>query len=104
MHQTCICIRLSYLMQGNSGPQSAVYMNRDRKQKNGQVFMDYKHLCSGAPAVVDSSQLGSYNGRFIQVFSYARLGGLHYAHPLDLVVMLACPQLCCSAVSVHCHY
>ncbi len=54
---------------------------------------------SGADAVVDSSELGSYNGRFIQVFSYARLGGLHYAHPLDLVVMLARPWLCCKNVS-----
>lgn len=42
-------------------------------------------------AVVDSSELANYNGRFIQVFSYARLGGLHYAHPLDLVVMLVRP-------------
>lgn len=43
-------------------------------------------------AVVDSTELASFNGRFIQVFSYARLGGLHYAHPLDLVVMLARPS------------
>ena len=55
-----------------------------------------RHECA-CGAVVDSSELGSYNGRFIQVFSYAKLGGLHYAHPLDLVVMLArpAPVLCC---------
>ena len=40
---------------------------------------------------MDSTELSSFNGRFIQVFAYARLGGLHYAHPLDLVVMLVRP-------------